>query len=164
MKPSNLKAHWIYSTQEWNEFVEVAKAKKKEDNFYFGLGIVTLGTIGLMILRDTGFLIAVAFAIPLSILIPWLRMKFSYKHLVKGVKNPEVKIFDDHLKINNHVIELKGSQKKIKSIKIIEAKNGFQLLEFDVQWLTRKGPTNDEYRVLIPFDKIKEAENIVKGK
>ena len=77
MKPSNLKAHWIYSTQEWNEFVEVAKAKKKEDNFYFGLGIVTLGTIGLMILRDTGFLIAVAFPAP----IVWLDFNSPVKKL-----------------------------------------------------------------------------------
>ena len=157
----NLITEWNYSQKEWDEFVVIEKANKKEDSIYFGIGILVLGTIGLMILRQTSFFGGFIFAIPFAILIPWLRMKFSYKHLKKGVKNPSVKIYTDHLLINTHKIELSGKIKRVKSLKIIDAKNGKKLLEFDVQWMTRKGPTNDEFRVLIPTDKITEAEKLI---
>lgn len=163
MKPIdfNLLTEWNYSKKEWNEFVVLEKANKKEDNIYFGIGILILGTIGLMILRQTSFLGGLIFTTPLAILIPWLRMKFSYKHLKKGVKNPFVKFYSDHLLINGHKIDLSGKIKRIKSLKIIDTKNNKKMLEFNVQWMTRKGPTNDEFRILIPTDKITEAENLI---
>ena len=89
-------------------------------------------------------------------------MKFSYPYLKKNISNPEVKIFDKFLKINNHTIEFRNDQRRLKNIQLIEAPDESKLLEFDVQWLTRKGPTNDEYRVLIPSAKMKEAANIIK--
>ena len=157
----SLLAEWNYSQKEWNEFVILEKANKKEDSIYFGIGILILGTIVLIILKQTSFFGGLIFAIPFAILIPWLRMKFSYKHLRKGVQNPTVKIYTDHLQINNHKIELLGDVKRIKSIKIIDTKNNIKLLEFDVQWITRKGPTNDEFRILIPKNKIIEAQNLI---
>ena len=42
---------WSYSKEEWNEFVSVERSNKKEDSIYFGIGIVILGTIGLMFFR-----------------------------------------------------------------------------------------------------------------
>ena len=162
MKPANLLAHWTYSTSEWNNYVTIEKKNKKEDNFYFGCGIVILCTIGLMAFRNTTFLIGLAFAFPFAILLPWLRMKFSYPYLKKNISNPEVKIFDKFLKINQHTIEFKNDQRRLKNIQLIEASDESKLLEFDVQWLTRKGPTNDEFRVLIPSNKLEEVEIIIK--
>lgn len=158
---TKILSHWKYTTKQWDEFVTIEKENKKEDSIYFGIGIVILGTITLMIFRETSFLTALLFSVPLAILIPFLRMKFSYKHLKKGVQNPEVKITFEKLYINNHVVELQNKHKRVKSMKIIEAKNNLKLLEFDVQWLTRKGPTNDEFRILIPDDKIEEAEKLI---
>lgn len=158
----NLFAEWSYSQQEWDEFVDIEKANKKEDNIYFGVGILILGTIVLMLFRQTSFLGGLVFAAPLAFLLPWLRMKISYRHLKKGVVNPFVKIYSHHLLINDKRIELFADKKRVKSLKIIEAKNDKKLLEFDVQWLTRKGPTNDEFRILIPKDKLEEAKSLVK--
>jgi hypothetical protein len=158
---NNLLAHWKYSSKQWDEFVTIEKGNKKEDNIYFGIGIIILGTLGLITFRNTSILMGLAFTIPLAILIPFLRMKISYKHLRKGVKNPEVKIYFDRLIVNNHTIELQGKRKRVRSMKIIEVKNNLKLLEFDIQWITGKGPTNDEFRILIPEDKIKEAEHLV---
>ncbi len=152
---------WTYSTEEWNEFVSIERYNKKEDSIYFGIGIVILGTLGLMFLRGVSIFIGLLFSIPLAILIPLLRMKFSYKHLKKGVADPTVKFFPDHIKINTHKIELISSIKRIKSIKIIDIKNSQKkLIEFDIQWVTRKGPTNDEFRFLIPKNKQVEAEKM----
>ncbi|MDD7915849.1 hypothetical protein [Polaribacter ponticola] len=156
-----LIAEWKYSIKEWNEFVVIEKENKKEDSVYFGIGILTLGTVMLMILRKTNLLTGVLFTISFAILIPWLRFKFSYKHLKKGVKNPSVKIYSDHLLINSHKIKLYGNKKRVKSLKIIKSKNNLNLLEFDVQWITSKGPINDEFRILIPNDKMIEAEKII---
>ena len=91
----DLFAEWNYTRQEWDEFVDIEKSNKKEDNIYFGIGILSLGTFGLMFLRQTSLLVGLAFTTPLAILIPFLRMKISYKHLKKGVKNPYVKIYAD---------------------------------------------------------------------
>lgn len=157
----NLLAKWKYSQKEWDDFVVLERANKKEDNIYFGIGILILGTIVLIILRQTSFFGGFIFALPFSILIPWLRMKFSYKHLKKGIKNPSVKIYIDHLLINKHKVELAGKNKRVKSLKIIETENNIKLLEFDVQWMTRKGPTNDEFRILIPSNNMKEAKKII---
>ncbi len=158
---SEVLSHWKYTTKQWDEFVTIEKGNKKEDSIYFGIGIVILSTIALMLLRQTSFFTALVFAIPLAVLIPFLRMKFSYKHLKKGVKNPEVKITFNNLFINNHIVELQNKNKRVKSMKIIEEKNDIKLLEFDVQWLTRKGPTNDEFRILIPDDKLEEAKKLI---
>ena len=164
MKPINfdLLAKWNYSEKEWDEFVVIEKANKKEDSIYFGIGILVLASFGLMILRETSFFTGLLFAIPFAILIPWLRMKFSYKHLKKGVKNPYVEIYSEYLLINGHKIDLSGERKRVKSLKIIDAVNNKKLLEFDVQWMTRKGPTNDEFRILIPVDKMIEAQSLIK--
>lgn len=158
----NLLAEWKYSEKEWNEFVTLEKGNKKEDNIYFGVGLLILSTLGLMFLMKTSFLYGLVFSIPLAVLIPFLRFKFSYPHLKKNVKNPTIKIFSDHLKINTHKIDLSGKSKRLKSLKIVNVKNDKKLLEFDIQWITAKGPTNDEFRILIPLNKIKEAEHLVK--
>lgn len=158
----DLLAEWNYSQEEWDEFVAIEKANKKEDNIYFGIGILILGTLGLMFLRQTSFLMGLLFAAPLAVLIPFLRMKFSYSHLIKGIKNPYVKIYNDVLVINGKEIQLFTNQKRVKSLKIVDAIDNKKLLEFDIQWLTRKGPTNDEFRILIPKNKLDEAKSLVK--
>ena len=155
-------AEWNYSQEEWNAFVRIERSNKKEDSIYFGIGIVIIGTLGVMFLRDTSFWTALAFSVPLAILIPFLRMTFSYKHLKKGISNAKVQFFSDFIRVNDHKIELLSSQKRIKSIKIIDTKDPTKhLLEFDVEWITRKGPTNDEFRFLIPNGKMGEAERIL---
>jgi len=159
---SQLLAHWKYTNLEWNDFVDIEKANKKEDNLYFGVGIVIIGTLTLVFFRGTSILTGLLFSVPLAILIPLLRMKFSYKHLKKNVQNPQVKICSDYLEINEHKIDLYTSQKRVKNLKIIDATNNTNLLEFDIQWLTRKGPTNDEVRILIPSNKLEEAKSLVK--
>ena len=73
-------SHWKYTSKQWDKFVTIEKGNKKEDNIYFGIGIVILATITLMLFRRTSFFTALLFAVPFAILIPFLRMKFSYKH------------------------------------------------------------------------------------
>lgn len=154
-------AHWNYSTQEWDRYVTLEKGNKKEDNIYLGISIAVLGALALMFFRDTGFWLGLAFSGPLAILIPLLRVKLAHRYLKKGIKNPEVKIYSHTLLINDHKVELKNKRRRIKSLKIIDFKEGINLLEFDIQWITAKGPTNDEYRIPIPRDKKKEAEELI---
>ena len=157
-------ATWTYTQEEWNEFVQLEISNKKEDNIYFGIGIVILGTVGLMFFRGTSFFTGLLFSVPIAILIPVLRMKLSYKHLKKGIANPTITFYPDYIDVNGHKIELISSKKRIKSAKIIDAKDGNQyLLELDIQWITGKGPTNDEFRFLIPEGKYSEAEKLIHG-
>ena len=163
MNPNeNPLVEWNYSEEEWNQFVSIERANKKEDSIYFGIGILILGSVGLMLLRDTSFWMGLLFAFPLAILIPFLRMTFSYKHLKKGVKNPNVKIYSNQVLVNGKRIELTNTRKRIKSVKIINSKDNKKLLEIDIQWLTAKGPTNDEFRFLIPENEMDAAEKLIK--
>lgn len=157
----NFITEWKYSQKAWDEFVTIERANKKEDNIYFGVAIAIFGTIALMFLRGTSLLTGLLFSIPLAVLIPYLRMRFSYLHLKKGITKPRVQIYSDRLVFNDKSVELTSKRKRIKNIKIIDAKNNTKLLEFDVQWITGKGPTNDEFRILIPSDKLEEAKEIV---
>lgn len=162
MNKSHFITEWTYTQNEWGEFVKIEKSNKKEDNLYYGIAILILAPVILMFARDTSFLTALLFSLPFAILLPFLRMKFSYPHLKKGIANPKVQIYSNQLLFNNKRIELTSNRKRIKSLKIIEAKNSRYLLEFDVQWLTGKGPTNDEFRVLIPNSKLEEAQELIK--
>ncbi len=158
-----LIAEWKYSKEEWDNFVTIEKSNKKEDNIYFGFAIFILSTLALKFLRDTTFTTALLFSFPFAIGLPFLRMRFSYPHLKKGIQNPYVKIFDTKLIINGKEIELTSKRKRVKSLAIIDSENNRKLLEFDVQWLTAKGPTNDEFRILIPENKLNEAEFLVQN-
>ena len=161
MASSLLLISWNYSTEEWNQFVITERKNKKEDNLYMAIGIIILGTVGIMVLRGGSFWISFAIATTIAFLIYGLRMLLSYQHLKKGVQHPKVDIYSDHLLFNNHKkVVLQGENRTIKSVKIIETKSGMNLLEFTVQWNTRKGPTHDEFRVLIPKNQKAAAETI----
>lgn len=162
MEIENPLIEWHYSDEEWNEFVDIEKANKKEDNIYFGVAILLIVPFGLMLYRNTNYSTGLLFGIPFAVLIPFLRMKFSYSHLQKNVMNPHVKIFLNYMLINHHKIEVASNRRRIKNLSIVQAKNNKKLLEVDIQWKTRKGPTNDEFRILIPEDKLEEAEKLVK--
>jgi hypothetical protein len=159
---SDVIRKWSYSTEEWNEFVQIERSNKKEDSLYFGIGIVILGTLGLIFFRNTSLWTGLLFSIPFAILIPILRMTFSYTHLKRGISDPSVAFHPDFIEVNGKKIELISSTKRIKSIKIIDVKNSTrQFLEFDIQWITRKGPTHDEFRFLIPKDRMEEVQHII---
>lgn len=149
--------HWQYTPEDWNDFVDIEKANKKEDNIYMAIGILILAPPTLMFFRGTTFWTGLLFALPLAFLIPFLRFKFSYSHLKKNAVNPELKVYDSFLQINHRRVELFNDKRSVKSLKIIDTKNQRKLLEFDVEWTTRKGNTNDEFRFLIPTEKLEEA-------
>lgn len=153
-------ASWTYSTKEWNEYVEVERKNKKEDNIYFGIGIMIFATIALVFFRNTSVLFGFLFSIPFAVLIPILRTKFLFKHLKKGVKNPYVKIYHEFADVNGRRIELVGKRKRVKSVKIIDS-DSLKLLEIDVQWMTGKGPTNEEFRFLIPNTEMETAKKLI---
>lgn len=157
-----LLLHWKYTQKEWENFVKIEKENKKEDNIYMGVAIVILGTIVLMLARDTTLLMGLTFALPMGILIPFLRMKFSYGHLKTGVQHPEIQVFTNYMLVNKHKIALFGDKRHVKKISIVPTDNDLELLEFVVEWFARKGPTNDEFRIPIPLDSIEEARTFVK--
>jgi hypothetical protein len=152
---------WTFSSEDWNKFVVIEKKNKKEDNIYFGIGIIVLCTPGLMILRGASFFTALIFAIPLAFLLPWLRMKFMNSHLKKVSRKTIIKIYPDYLLINNKKIDLYQKKKWLKDMKIIETNEDFKLLEFTIEWNTRNGNTNDETRIPIPLDKLEKAKELI---
>lgn len=155
-------ADWSYSTEEWNSFVDLEKKNKKEDNLYFGVAILILAPLALMFLRGTSLWVGLLFGLPFAILIPFLRMKLAYTHLQKNISAPYVKIYNEKAVVNGKTIELASKRKRIKSVKIITTNTDMKLLEIDIQWITGKGPTNDEFRFPIPTGEESTAEHLVR--
>lgn len=152
---------WTFSNEQWQKFINIEKKNKREDNIYFGIGILILSTPMLMILRDTNFMTSLLFTAPLAILIPWLRQQFGNPHLKNHIGESIVKIYPDYLIINDKKIDLYGKRKWIKNMKIIETTSDFKLLEFTIEWNTRKGNTNDETRIPIPKNKEQKAKELI---
>ena len=152
---------WTFTSTEWDDFVTIEKGNKKEDNIYFGVGILILCVPGLMFLRNTSFLMALSFSIPFALLLPLLRIKFSSPHLKGNTGVTIIKIYPNYLLINTKKIELFGKRKWIKDMKIISTPSGLKLLEFTIEWFTHKGNTNDETRIPIPKDKEQKALELI---
>ena len=152
---------WTFTSNEWNNFVAIEKGNKKEDNIYFGIGILIICIPGLMLFRGTSFLIALIFSIPFALLLPLLRIKFSSSHLKNNSKGAIIKIYPEYLLINNKKIDLFGKRKWIMDMKIITTPSNLKLLEFTIEWFTHKGNTNDETRIPIPKDKEQKALELI---
>lgn len=160
-KQNSILDTWTFTTNEWNDFVAIEKGNKKEDNIYFGVGILLICTPGLMFFRDTTFLMALAFSVPFALLLPFLRIKFSSPHLKNNSRGTIIKIYPNYLLINNKKIDLFGKRKWIMDMKIISTTSNLKLLEFTIEWITNKGNTNDETRIPIPKDKEQKALEII---
>ena len=68
-------AKWTYSSKEWNEFVLIERSNKKKESLYIAIGIILIGTIGLIFVRDAGFWIALAISVPIAFIIHFLKMR-----------------------------------------------------------------------------------------
>lgn len=158
---NNILDTWTFQSQDWKKFVAIEKKNKKEDNIYFAIGILVLCTPGLMIFRNTSFLTALLFSIPLALLIPWLRQQFSNPHLKNHNGESIVKIYPNYLLINSKKIDLYGKRKWLKDMRVIETTDNFKLLEFTIEWNTRNGNTNDETRIPIPNGKEGKALELI---
>ena len=137
------------------------KKNKREDNFYLAAAIVIGATALLMIARNTTFLMALAFAIPTAILIPWLRYQFLNPHLKNTEQETIVKIYSNCLIVNNKTIHLFNKNRWLKDMQIIDTKSDLKLLEFTIEWGTRRGNTNDETRIPIPANKLEKAKEMI---
>ncbi len=158
---SNILDTWTFTSKEWNNFVNIEKGNKKEDNIYFGIGILILCIPGLMLFRNASFLIALIFSIPFAILLPFLRIRFSSTHLKSNSKGAVIEIYPKYLLINSKKINLFGKRKWIVDIKIVNTSSNLKLLEFTIEWFTHKGNTNDETRIPIPKGKEEKALELI---
>ena len=152
---------WTYSAKEWSDFIITERSNKKSDNLYFGVGILLLGIPGLMLFRAVPFLMAALFVVPFALLIPFIRYKMSKRFLQPNIEKPNVQLYHDFIISNGVKKEIFSKKYWLKNVKIITSKHNRSLLEFDVAWNTRRGSTNDEFRILIPKDKLAKAEEII---
>ena len=151
---------WLIPVGLWNRFILIEKKNKKEDNIYFGIGILILCTPCLMFLRKTSFFEALMFSVPLAILLPYLRNVFTTKYLKKSLKELSIKFYENKININKKDVELRNERKWVSKIKVIP-NDEMNLLEFTINWQTSKGPTFDEFRIPILEDKKDDIHKIM---
>jgi len=155
-------AHWQYSPEEWNRFLQMEKKDRKMDLWIEIILIIILGAVLVKFSRSATWLGAFAASVPIAFLIAVLRYKFNlFSISPSGKKNAEVIITDDALIVNGHYNRLSGKNLWMKNVVVKKLKE-IEVLEITYSWNTRGGETSEEIRVPVPNGKMAEALEVEK--
>jgi len=159
---ATILADWKYDDETWEAFKQNEKSYRKEDNIYYFIGVVILGTIGLLIFRSANLFVAVAISAILGGIMVLLRSNLSLSKLKKtsGPYSQRAIIGEGYVLMNGHTFDLFDTGRYTSKVEFLPDENP-PILEFTIKWMTRKGATFDELRVPVPNNKIEEAIQIV---
>lgn len=152
--------HWTFSTEEWNQFIVLEKRRRLESSIYEGIGIIVLGTIVIMLARESVFSIALSVSAVIALIIGFLRYFLNMKSYGKTLHKNEVTITRQSVLINDKLNSYRSDNIRLEKIKLIEGSP--DVLEFTLAWLTsKKKKAFDEMRVPIPKGKKEEAKQLI---
>ena len=105
-KDKECLARWEFTPNEWEVYSNTAAMLKKDDNLYFGIGILLVGVPYLMFFRGTSLLIALAFVVPFAVALPFLRNKIALSKIKKTEQNAYLSFYPKYIDLNGNKIEL----------------------------------------------------------
>lgn len=150
-------ARWIYSTDEWQQFMAGEKKERKTSLIIEVVLIALLGGMLIHYSRSESWIISFAFSIPLALLIGLLRYKFTLSSVsLSGKKMPEVIITADAVMVNGHYNRFYGDNLWLGKVDVKDT-GKMNILEITYCWNTRSGQSSEEIRVPVPKGKIREA-------
>ena len=150
-------ATWVYTTEEWKQFMMWEKKQRKSGTLIEAALIVVVGIPVLIFLKGAGFWTAFAICVTIAVfygIMKYIMMMNSISS--RSNKLSEVVITREWLLVNSHMNRFFGENLWLGKVLIKEEKN-MNILEVTYCWETRGGKTSDEIRVPIPKGKLKEA-------
>ncbi len=141
-------AHWQYTLAEWKKMKKVETTRRRKEGIWVTIGIGILGGLALRFSRDASFLSSFMISFSVGILLSWLKIKFS-NDMFSIRANNTITFTSKALLINNSFKIIRDSQFHLEYVKPIEIEND-KYLEFSLQWQTRGGATNDQFRIYAP--------------
>lgn len=153
-------AHWTFKTKEWNQFIAVEKRRRLESSIYEGIGIMVLGTIVIMLARESVFSIALGVSTAIALIVGTLRYSLNMKSYGPTSSKNEVTITSQSVLINDKLNPYRSDTLHLEKIKLIEGSP--DVLEFTYAWLTsKKKKAFDEMRIPVPAGKKEEAKLLI---
>jgi hypothetical protein len=149
-----------YDNNEWRKFVKFQSKQKKIDNIIYGALILVFGLLILIFVKGAPLLFALIITLPLAFFFSYIRYRKSQKYYKQNIKNPEIKIFKNHLEING-LKKILVSKKYWLLSAASKSKNDLNYICFEIAWNAHKGRTHDEFRIPIPLTSLAKAEEIV---
>jgi len=157
-KPDIL-ATWNYTKEEWKLMTKEETTRRLKEGIWVSLSVGLLAGYILYRYKDTTFLFGFLFSLCIGIFISLVKVLIS-NNLMMLRKSNSIIITTNVLIINGKFKTISDNDINLEYIKILKI-NANIFMEFSLQWLTRRGLTNDQMRILVPYKYQNEIEKVL---
>lgn len=153
---------WTYNDEEWKEYTRKEFRYRIREAIILWVLLTGMGTWLLADYRDMGHLTAFLSSFGLGAIVTFIRYLIANNaRNANSAKPGEVVISAKSILINGKYHTLNDEMKTMSKVKLLKDEKPL-ILEFSVNWNTRKGPTNEQIRVPVPEGKTEDAQKLVK--
>lgn len=159
----DILAEWVLDEQTWKDFCINEKKYRNQDNLWFFVAFLFLGTIVLMISRSSSFLLAISIVGAIGLITIYLRRTVALQklHVPAGMPK-QVVIGRRHILMNGKIYPINADRMTTRKVRVIEDSTPM-LLELTLYWPTRNGETYDELRIPVPPPALEKAKLAANG-
>lgn len=151
-------ANWQYTIPEWKKMTKEERIRRTKEGIWMSLLIGGLGTGLLVWTREADIGLAFFISFFIGILISVLKVLIGNNEM-KIAKNNSIIFTTNALVINGKFKIINDVDVNLEYLKFVKHELG-DFIEFSLQWMTRRGETNDQFRILIPEKYKDEVKNI----
>lgn len=154
-------AEWPLDARTWNAFTINEKKYRNRDNIWFFVAFIFLGTLTLMLSRDSTFLLALSIAAVIGLITVIARRTVALQKLQVPSEMPRsVVVGRRHIILNGKLYPINADRMTTRKGRLIRDGEP-AILELTLYWPTRNGETFDELRIPVPPDAIAQAEYVI---
>ncbi len=152
-------ANWNYTKEEWKCMTQMETRRRLKEGIWVSMLVGVLGGLFLSWTRELSYTFSFSFALAFGILVALLKVAFSNNVFLLS-NNNRVIITPNALLINHNFKTISDSSIGLEYIKLVKLPP-YTFIEFSLEWNTRKGPTNDQFRILVPLRYENEIETVL---
>ena len=152
-------ATWNYTKDEWKLMTKEETTRRWKEGIWVSLGIGLLGGWVISIADGATFLTGFLVSLGVGIFVSWLKVVIS-NSMFNLRKNNSIIITTNALIINGKFKTIQDMDINLEYVKTLKIKED-NFIEFSLQWQTRRGMTNDQFRILVPPQYENEMQNVL---
>lgn len=142
-------AIWHYSKEEWKLMTKEETARRLKEGIWVSLLVGLLGSWVLNSSRGVNYITGLFISLCVGVFISLLKVLVS-NAIFRLKKNNSITITTNALIINGKFKTINDNDTKLEYVKSLKIKEN-HFIEFSLQWLTRRGVTNDQLRIFVPI-------------
>ena len=152
-------AKWEYTIDEWKLMTKEETTRRLKEGIWVTIGIAFLGTWVLSATKGASILVGFIISTSVGIFLSFLKVLLS-NSVFKIRKYNKIIITTNALIINGKFKTINDNDIKLEYVKFVKI-NEDSFIEFSLQWLTRNGVTNDQFRIYVPVQYESEIQKIL---